>query len=137
MVVTTELTHHEKKNIAHRIEQLKNKKHYKRIFQIVHENSNKYTVNDNGVYLNINTLSSATLIKIRQYLDDVEKNKVIIPIPNEYVPYSDSDSTITMSTQERHFMKRIKDDDKMTVWGTTENEATEIQKIDITPLLMD
>lgn len=137
MVVTTELTHHEKKNIAHRIEQLKNKKHYKRIFQIVHENSNKYTVNDNGVYLNINTLSSATLIKIKQYLDDIEKNKVIIPIPNEYVPYSDSDSTITMSTQERHFMKRIKDDDKMTVWGTTENEPIENQKIDITPLLMD
>lgn len=136
-MASTELTHHEKKTIAHRIEQLKNKKHYKQIFQIVHEDNNKYTVNDNGVYLNINTLSSTTLIKIKQYLDNIEKNKVIIPIPNEYVPYSDSDSTITMSTQERHFIRRIKDDNKMNVWGTTENETTENQKIDITPLLMD
>jgi len=139
-----ELTHHEKKNLAHRIEQLKNKKHYKRIFQIVHEDSNRYTVNDNGVYLNINTLPSSTLIKIISYLNDVEKNKVVIPVPNEYIPYSESESSVSMSTQERHFFKRLRDSDQeMKVWGKintdnqTEAETSDKPKIDIAPLFSD
>lgn len=137
-----EFTHHEKKTLAHRIEQLKNKKHYKRIFQIVHEDNTRYTVNDNGVYLNINTLPAFTLHKIKAYLDEVERSKVIIPVPNEYVPYSESESSVSMSTQEKHFLNRLKGNDPiMSLWGTTECqseiETSEKPKIDITPLLLD
>lgn len=136
-----ELTHHEKKQIATRIEQLKNKKHYRKIFEFVNENNNKYTVNDNGVYLNINTLSTTTLLRIKKFLDDIDAQKVIIPVPNEYVPYSESDSSISMSTQERHFMKRLKDDkNELNAWGTTEANTSEgclKPKIDITPLFTD
>lgn len=133
-----EFTHHEKKKIADRIEQLKNKKHYKKIFQIVHEQTSRYTVNDNGVYLNINTMSNETLMKIKVFLDEVDKQKVIIPVPSEYVPYSESESSISMTTQERHFIKRLKDDEQvMAVWGTTEAENSEKQKIDIMPLFSE
>jgi hypothetical protein len=136
-----ELTHHEKKQIAIRIEQLKNKKHYRKIFELVNENNNKYTVNDNGVYLNINTLSTPTLLRIKKFLDDIDSQKVIIPVPNEYVPYSESDSSVSMSTQERHFMKRLREDkNELNAWGTTEANTSEScvkPKIDVTPLFTD
>jgi hypothetical protein len=115
------LTHHEKKNIATRIEQLKNKRYYKHIFKIVHDGNCNYTSNDNGVYLNINALSDETLVKIREFLDYIEKNKSVIPVPSEYTPYSESESSISMSTHDRNILRRMQDTDtNMSVWGTSE-----------------
>ena len=82
------ISHQEKKIIATQIEQLHNKKHYKHLFKIIYEENNKYTINDNGIYLNINALPDITLHKIKKFLDSISINKNIIPVPKEYIPYN-------------------------------------------------
>lgn len=133
------LTHHDKKTLAVRIEQLKNKKYYKHIFKIIHDTNSKYTSNDNGIYLNINTMSDETLVKIKEFLDALDMNKDIIPVPSEYVPYSESESSITMSTHERNIIRRMKDKDtNMAVWGTSEcMTESEKNKKELKPFLND
>lgn len=108
-------THQEKKQIAVQIEKLRNKKHFKHIFKLIYEDNNRYTLNDNGVYVNINALPDTTLAKIKEYLDEVERSKSIIPVPKEYVPYCSEDaqsSDIKLSTQERNLLKKLRGDTK-------------------------
>ena len=85
--MSNSITHQEKKKIASQIEQLHSKKHFKHIFKLVYDENNKYTTNDNGIYININAMSDSTLLKIKDFLDSLNKSKTIIPVPKEYVPY--------------------------------------------------
>lgn len=115
-------THQEKKQIALRIEQLRNKKHYKQVFKIVHDDKNKFTSNDNGVYININSLNDKTLQKIKEYLDNIETSKNIIPVPDEYVPYcSETTSDVRYSTHERSLLNKIHNK-KSNLWNLNESE---------------
>lgn len=115
------INHQEKKQIALRIEKLNNKKYFREIFKIIHIDNSKYTTNDNGVYINLNILSDNTINKIKKYLDDVDKNKNIIPVPAEYIPYYSDDSNhitssdIKLSNYEKNILKKIKSDSK-TLW---------------------
>lgn len=59
----------EKKIIASRIEQIKSKKIYLKIFKIISDDNNHYVINPNGVLLNLNNMSDITLAKIERILD--------------------------------------------------------------------
>ena len=59
----------DKKIIATRIEQIKNKKIIIKIFKIISDDKNHYVINPNGVLLNLNNISDVTLAKIERILD--------------------------------------------------------------------
>lgn len=77
-------THQDRKLIASRVEQLKNKKAYKTIFKIIHEDKNNYISNEKGIFIDMASLSDITLEKIKIFLDDYDFNKPIIPIPKDF-----------------------------------------------------
>lgn len=68
-------TFNEKKIMVSQIEQLKNKKIYLKIFDIISEDNNNYTINTNGVFFNFNLLKNNTLIKIEHLLNNYTKIK--------------------------------------------------------------
>jgi hypothetical protein len=49
------------------------------IFSIIKTDTDKYTRNSNGVFLNMTTLSPSTLIKIDQYVKFCETQESIAP----------------------------------------------------------
>lgn len=137
-------THQEKKQIALQIEKIKNKKYFKEIFKIIHEDNNKYTVNDNGVYINLNLLPDSTLFKIQNFIKTIDYNRNIIPVPKEYIPYNSDEyqsSNIKLSVQEKNMLKKIKSDTKVS-WDNkifdsdvTSTEKNNI-KINIKPMVL-
>ena len=119
----------EKKIIASRISQINNKKIYIRIFKIIHINDNKYTLCNDGVFLNINNLSNDTLSKIEHVLDVFDKIKLQKTLPNkwsknldnQYTNNNNSDSIIDdkFNNQEKLFLKRqqTNNDENLTYWS--------------------
>lgn len=107
-------THNEKKILACQIENISNKKNYKEIFKIIHQDNGNYLENDNGVYINLNTLNEDTLLKIKNYLQVIEENKNIIPTPKEYFPYcsDENSSDVRLSIQEKNILKKFKNNTK-------------------------
>jgi len=77
-------THQERKLIATRVEQLKNKKAYKKIFKIIYENKDNYIINEKGIFIDLTNISNDILIKIKILLDDFDQNKPIIPVPRDF-----------------------------------------------------
>ena len=66
----------DRKHIVELIENLKNDEDYVAIFEILMEdNSNSYTQNSNGVFLNLSVVNDKTLLKIRKYLRKVSKKR--------------------------------------------------------------
>jgi len=60
-------------NIVNKLNEI----HHRKIFDIINENNIKYSENRNGVFVNLNNLSSNILDKIKQYIEYVkiqEKN---------------------------------------------------------------
>ena len=66
----------ELKNLNNIVNKL-NEIHHRKIFDIINKNNIKYSENRNGVFVNLNNLSSNILDKIKQYIEYVkiqEKN---------------------------------------------------------------
>ena len=59
----------DKKILASRIEQIKSKKIYLKLFKIISDDGNHYVINPNGVLFNLNNVSDITLAKIERILD--------------------------------------------------------------------
>lgn len=70
-----EFTNNDKKKIVSRIKKLKNKKKYIKLFNIINKDYDKYTFNDNGVFVNLNDLQTQTLKKIITFLDKNDQKK--------------------------------------------------------------
>ena len=51
---------------------------YMEIFKIIHENDIKYTVNNNGVFIDLNGLKKRIINKIYNYINYCIKNKKIL-----------------------------------------------------------
>ena len=59
----------DRKQIMTKIQNLKNKKHFLHIFNIIKENNVSYTQNINGVFINLTNISDNILDKITEYLN--------------------------------------------------------------------
>ncbi len=84
-------SHYEKKKIVYKIEQLKQKKHFVKLFKIINKETNNYTQNKNGIFININNLSQKTLEQINIFLLKLEEEDDIIDSTTSsigYQPYS-------------------------------------------------
>jgi hypothetical protein len=131
-------THNEKKILASKIENITNKKEYKKIFKIIYENNCNYIENDNGIYLNLNILNDETLLKIKDFLEVFENNKNIIPTPKEYIPYcsDDNSSDVKLSIQEKNLLKKYKNNSKSDKQNNNNNNSISNEKVNSFNLLM-
>lgn len=69
------ITLQEKNKMKKKIEQL-NTNHCSELFEIIKKNTEKYTINKNGVFLNLKNLNQKTLHEINHflsYIDSVNK----------------------------------------------------------------
>lgn len=69
-----EFSYERKKKIIQMIENLKEKKHYIGVFRIIKKDSNNFTQNSNGIFFNLDSLESKTLIEIESYLFKIKDN---------------------------------------------------------------
>ena len=68
----------DKKKIVYKIQKIKNKKDYFKLYKLINNNNIQFTKNNNGIFFNINKLSNQTLQEIEFFLDMInEKNKLI------------------------------------------------------------
>lgn len=67
-------TYNEKKNLIDNIKKLGKFEHLE-IFKIIKEESNYYTENINGIFININVLKNSTLLKIKNFVNYINKKK--------------------------------------------------------------
>jgi hypothetical protein len=112
----------DKKIIASRIEQIKNKKIYIKLFKIISDDNNNYTSNSNGVFLNLNNLHNKTLFKIEKVLDTYDNIKKI-KANNDWINKqfnSVEASDIKLTNQEKMFIKRqhnANNEEDIVYWG--------------------
>jgi hypothetical protein len=124
----------DKKIIASRIEQIKNKKIYLKLFKIITDDNNEYTTNTNGVFLNMNNLHDKTLTKIIHILDvydDLKKKKIsnnkwTLLLQTQYNSQSTQLLDDKYTNHEKMFFKRHQtnnsENDDITFWGANHNK---------------
>ena len=64
-------------NLKNEIDDIGSKKDYINIFKIIYKNDDKYFINEKGAFINLNTLTPATITDIKQYLNNIYKEPVI------------------------------------------------------------
>lgn len=96
--IVNKVSTEEKKKIVNRISNLKSKKKYIKLFNLIDKDYKEYTDNSNGVFINLNCLTDKTLSKVIKFLDKSETGK---KKKNSLVSESSmSDSSISLSYSE-------------------------------------
>ena len=121
----------EKKIIASRIEQIKSKKIYLKIFKIISDDGNHYIINPNGIFLNLNNVSDITLAKIERVLDLCDNYKQIskqdqnwtAKLQKTYEDLSENNSDnneIGLNSHEKMLLKKqqLLNDKDTVLWGS-------------------
>lgn len=111
MNVKSKYSHDDKKHIAELIENLKNHEDYIAIFEILMQDaSNSYTINNNGVFLNLATVSDNTLTKIKKCLRNINRVKNNeIEIDVDVIPINSVQKTsraYKLSNYEKNIIKQ-------------------------------
>jgi hypothetical protein len=107
----SEYSNDDRKHIRSLIENLKNVKDYEKIFEILTaDDSNSYTHNSNGVFLNLSSVSDKTLNRVYRYLKKINKRNFstenvdddfnIIPSENE------NEKAYKLSNYEKNILKQ-------------------------------
>jgi len=125
---------HDKKIIASRIEQIKNKKIYVKLFSIIYVDNNDFTSNTNGVFLNINNLQDKTLTKIEKLLDTYDNiktnkntnNKWNMLLQSQYNMQNTQHVDDKYTNHEKLFLKRQQsiDTQPITYWGSQNKDRS-------------
>ena len=68
-------SHNDKKQLLNRINNIKNKKCYIKIFSIIHNHKLKYTKNDNGIFFNLTILPN-DILNIIENIVNYYENKI-------------------------------------------------------------
>lgn len=112
-------THRRKVKITEMIENLKDKKDYIQLFNIIKRDSSNYTHNNNGVFINLNCLSDTTLLRMETFLKNSKKKKKKQENKANFINFLEKDDSINncprLSNYEKAIIKRHRD--------TTENST--------------
>jgi hypothetical protein len=120
----------EKKIIVSRIEQIKSKKIYLKIFKIISDDGNHYVINPNGIFLNLNNVSDITLAKIERVLDLCDNYKKIANyddtwsqlLQKKYDNQSENNdkNDETLNSHEKMILKKqqMMNDKDTVLWGS-------------------
>ena len=100
-----------RRKLANKISKLKNKKEYVHIYNLVNiELDNKFSINRNGIFFNINFLSDICIDEIIYYLDGLS-NITETEGKIKYKSYYNEDicdNVPRLSNQEKSILKKIK-----------------------------
>jgi len=101
----------DRKHIVELIENLKNDQDYVAIFEILTDDTvSSYTQNSNGVFLNLSTVSDATLEKINKFLQKINKKRANqIEVDVDIIPNGSickNDRTYKLSNYEKNILKQ-------------------------------
>ena len=86
----------EKKKLVYRIQNIKSKKNYFKLYNIITNENIKFTKNSNGFFFNINKLSNDSLKSIENFLDKMDLKKDLINDSE----MSNNDSETLISTED-------------------------------------
>ena len=81
------------------------------VFNMIKKDTNKFTQNNNGIFINLDKLTNETLLEINNYVNTVTKNKfktndIIVNEICNSVNISSSQSKIKLSNYEKSIIKR-------------------------------
>ena len=81
------------------------------VFNMIKKDTNKFTQNNNGIFINLDKLTNKTLLEINNYVNTVTKNKfktndIIVNEICNSVNISSSQSKIKLSNYEKSIIKR-------------------------------
>ncbi len=82
-----------------KIENINSKKHLIKIFKIIFDNEEHYILNDCGVFVPMNKLTTETIEKIEKYINGIKKN--ISKIDELKQSFKSSKDILNLSRQER------------------------------------
>lgn len=100
----------EKKRLVYRIENIKNKKEYYNLYNIVNKTNIQFTKNSNGFFFNVNKLSNETLYEIDCFLNEIEeRNKLIL---DSEISNYDSDCLISIDETNSSSVQSSKEENK-------------------------
>ena len=81
-------TFQQKKKLAKNIGKLSSENDYKKLFKLVEDDGVTYTINNNGIFFDINLLNEETLYKIDDLIKLSINNKEEELVYNSYIPYT-------------------------------------------------
>ena len=87
-----------------KIENINSKKHLIKIFKIIFDNDENYLLNECGVFVPMNKLTSETVEKIEIYLKGIKKN--ISKIDELKQTFSSSDEKLNLPRHERRIYNK-------------------------------
>jgi hypothetical protein len=64
--------YNKKKKIVYRIQNLKKRKIYIKLFKLILNENINYSTNNNGIFINVSKIPTNSLIKIDEFLNDYE-----------------------------------------------------------------
>ena len=64
--------YNKKKKIVYRIQNLKKKKNYIKLFKLILNENINYSLNNNGIFINVSKIELDSLIKIDNFLNKIE-----------------------------------------------------------------
>lgn len=109
----------EKKRIVYKIENIKNKKEYFKLYNLVNNSNVQFTKNNNGIFFNINKLSNETLYEIDCFLNELdEKNKLI---QDSEMSNNDSDCIMSIDDNTSSSLQISKDENNLKFDHENEN----------------
>ena len=64
--------YNKKKKIVYRIQNLKKRKIYIKLFKLILNENINYSLNNNGIFINVSKIKLESLIKIDKFLNEIE-----------------------------------------------------------------
>lgn len=112
-------TYEKKKKLAEKISKLKRKEDVVKIFEIIYEQDQSVTENQNGLFMIFNNLNDATYHKIDLYLKSItkkqsspvsenisEKKEFVSYVQNEFPDQDQFNPKLKYSNKEKNIIKR-------------------------------
>lgn len=135
---SVQYSHSQKKRLANKIGNIKNKKHLIQIFKIMDEDPVcSYTENNNGMHLFFDKFSDATYQKLEEYIrelkqtsnkDSITENSVDTPTSetinysqDEYANHNVFTPKLKLSNKEKNLLNRKKYDKAISDYNIAEN----------------
>ena len=94
----------EKKKLVYRIQDIKSKKIYFKLYNLINNENVKFTKNNNGIFFNINKLSNQSLKVIEYFLDENDLQKELIN--DSEISNNDSDSLVLINKFKTNKLKK-------------------------------
>ena len=108
------VSYERKKKIVSNIEKLTHKTDYIELFKIINNVTDKYTQNNNGVFINLNCLDDTTLQKIEHFLETKKqphKNNQVVNVNRQIdllksLSDNTQESIMKLTNYEKNIVKR-------------------------------